>query len=58
MAQKRDEKTSVERGGFQPLNGGYSPRVERGYVPTAPGSDLPKAPAGRTGEFVHRNGKA
>jgi hypothetical protein len=57
MAQKRDGETSAERGGFQPLKQGYSPQPQRGHVPNAKGTHLPKAPASKTGAS-RPNGKA
>ena len=40
----------VETGGYRPLNEGYTPIEQRGYVPTAQGGKLPCPPPGGTGE--------
>ncbi len=51
MARK-DERKKFERRGYNPLNVGYTPRAPEGFEPAAPGSHLPKAPAGaRTAEL-------
>jgi hypothetical protein len=50
MAQKWNGDKNFERGGYRPLNEGYSPGGEKGYKPIAQGGSLPKAPAGGTGE--------
>jgi hypothetical protein len=45
------------RGGYQPLQEGYSPVTKRGYVPVN-GTSLPKAPIGGTGQsqqIIHRD---
>lgn len=39
-----------EKGGYRPLNDGYSPAEQRGYVPNGSGGGLPKAPTGGTGQ--------
>lgn len=40
----------VEKGGYRPLNVGYSPEEQRGYSPKPQGTGLPKPPLGGTGE--------
>ncbi len=40
----------LEKGGYRPLNEGYSPMEQRGYTPATQSGKLPKAPAGGTGE--------
>jgi hypothetical protein len=39
----------IEKGGYRPLNEGYSPKEQRGYIPSQSGR-LPKAPSGGTGQ--------
>ena len=39
-----------EKGGYRPLQEGYTPDGQRGYVPIGSGDGLPKAPPGGTGE--------
>lgn len=39
-----------EKGGYRPLNEGYTPKEQRGYVPTSQGGGLPTPPIGGTGE--------
>lgn len=46
--QSNDDK--FEKGGYRPLNEGYSPKEHRGYTPRDQGGNLPKAPQGGTGE--------
>ncbi|NUO64316.1 MAG: hypothetical protein HOQ11_06805 [Gemmatimonadaceae bacterium] len=43
-------KPTFEKGGYQPLNEGYAPDEQRGYVPTPAASVLPKPPVGGTGQ--------
>lgn len=52
MGQKGDAGKDFQRRGHQPLNTGYSPRDHRANSPH--GNDLPRAPAGRTGESPPR----
>lgn len=58
MAQKDEEKTTVARGGYQPLNQGYSPRGGHAFIHNGEPRTLPKAPPVRSGEFTRRDGKA
>lgn len=44
------QPAKVEKGGYRPLNEGYSPKEQRGVVPTGTGGNLPKAPTGGTGQ--------
>lgn len=46
----RSNDDKFEKGGYQPLNEGYTPREKRGYVPNDQGGNLPKAPVGGTGQ--------
>lgn len=46
----------MERGGYRPLNESY-PGADRGYVPDADETDLPRPPAGRSGEAPPPTGK-
>jgi hypothetical protein len=47
---KNDGSSKFEKGGYRPLNEGYSPKEQtRGYAPTQ-GNHLPKPPKGGTGE--------
>lgn len=46
----RSDNGKIEKGGYRPLNKGYSPNEQRGYSPKAPCSNLPKPPQGGTGE--------
>ncbi len=39
-----------KKGGYRPLNEGYSAKEERGYTPKAPSGNLPRPPQGGTGE--------
>ena len=43
------DRSGFERGGYRPLQGGYTPESERGYVPLT-GNALPEPPAGGTGQ--------
>lgn len=47
---ERQKPDKVDRGGYQPLNEGYSPTEKRGYIPHGQGGTLPKAPVGGTGQ--------
>lgn len=47
-----------EKGGYRPLNEGYSPSEQRGYVPVGSNAGLPKAPPGGTGESSGSSGQA
>jgi hypothetical protein len=53
----KNHKTSgngkIEKGGYRPLNEGYSPTEQRGYVPSPQAGRLPKAPLGGTGQSPH-----
>lgn len=48
MAKHRDSEQRSDKGGYQPLNQGYTPHENRGNGPR--GKILPKAPAGGTGQ--------
>ena len=47
---KPADRENADKGGYRPLNDGYSPTGKKGYVPKAPSGGLPKAPAGGTGQ--------
>jgi hypothetical protein len=47
---KRGTSSDIERKGYRPLHGGYTPARPIGATPAADGSQLPKAPVGGTGE--------
>jgi hypothetical protein len=47
---KNSSNGKFEKSGYRPLNEGYTPNEQRGYVPTAQAASLPKAPEGGTGE--------
>lgn len=47
---RNDQNNGKVEKGYRPLNEGYTPKEQRGYVTTASGGGLPKAPAGGTGE--------
>lgn len=40
----------IEKGGYQPLNKGYTPMEHRGYSPQDTSAPPPKAPVGGTGQ--------
>ena len=46
----RSNGDKSEKGGYRPLNEGYSPFEKKGYTPVSSGAKLPKAPAGGSGE--------
>ena len=48
-----------KRGGYQPLNEGYTPLINRGYRPTATQASAtsPKAPTGGSGQSSGGEGK-
>lgn len=46
----RNNAGKFETVGYRPLNGGYTAIEQSGYVPTAQGGTLPRAPRGGTGE--------
>lgn len=48
--KSRPNGRQIEKGGYRPLNEGYTPQDKRGYVPKASGGSLPKAPIGGTGQ--------
>lgn len=48
--RSQDSGSGIERGGYQPLQEGYTPGNQRGYVPVSGTGSLPKAPTGGTGE--------
>jgi hypothetical protein len=51
MTRDQNGFEKLEKGGYRPLNGGYSAMDQPGPVPTtARGTRLPKAPRGGTGE--------
>lgn len=48
----RTDDPKPGRRGFNPFNGGYTPRAPDSFEPVAPGSNLPKPPPGAgTGEL-------
>jgi hypothetical protein len=57
VAKNEDFGHGIEKGGYQPLNEGYSPGDRRGYTPHAHGTGLPKAPVGGTGQTTPANAK-
>ena len=43
------DSSKAEKGGYRSLNVGYSPKEQRGYIPSDQGKSLPKAPASGSG---------
>jgi hypothetical protein len=51
------QSDAIEKGGYQPLNEGYSPPGRRGYTPAADGPIVvPPLPTGGTAESPRSNG--
>lgn len=48
--EKRPPSGGVKKGGYQPLNEGYTPTEKRGYTSGGQSTGLPKAPVGGTGQ--------
>ena len=47
---RTDGNGKIDKGGYRPLNEGYSPMEKKGYVPASQTGRLPKAPSGGTGQ--------